>query len=233
MEPDDGGVSLLGHIPWIYSGLMSGTSPDFADEAADEAIFTIAMIVDGEQWLSSANFDAIMCNFVFRGGLAKSPRLDVKDEQLTLQIHVPLENLPTGKTGLTWWILQHVLGDLHVVASQFDLPSPPIAFRALTAARVRTRPPSKQDTGHPQYFPPVSADAPGDVGAELDAMDDNEVLLVLRYRDSGESERQAMERRLRQEDALTQLLGPPLASSASGNAYAIAYELPRNEADES
>lgn len=78
----------------------------------------------------------------------------------------------------------------------------------------------------PEFYSPVSDYAPSDVGSELDAMDDNDVLLVLRYRQDDEGEGPAFERRLRQEGSLSRLLGPPVASSKCGNAYAIAYALP-------
>ena len=212
---------------------MSGGPERWQEDAAVKAVLTAAMVIDGKRWLSGADFDRISCYYSWKGK-AREPRITVEFGHLTFKSSVDPDSLPADEQDLTTALFRRVLDDLDYIASAVDLPGPSIAFEALVAAERSSR-----EAGHgphlpePDFYPPVSDYAASDVGSELDALEPNEVLLVLRYRQDDETDGQAFNRRLLQEEALSRLLGAPLASSKCGEAYAIAYPLPPAKAKRS
>ena len=192
---------------------------------------TAAMVVDGKTWLSGANFNTILCFYSWEEGRDRAPRITIEPGQLTFKANIDPDSTPGDKEELTMFLFKRVLSDLDDIASAVDLPKPTIAFEALVTAEwagpEAARNPHLEE---PDYYPPVSDYAASDVGSELDALAPNEVLLVLRYRQDDETDGQAFDRRLLQEQALSELLGAPLASSKCGEAYAIAYPLPPERA---
>ena len=202
---------------------------------------TAAMVVDGKTWLSGANFDTILCLYSWQRGKSRAPRITIELGQLTFKASIDPDSTPGDKEQLTMLLFKRVLSDLDDIASAVDLPTPTIAFEALVraewagqeAAREPHLAEPEPNLGEPYPYPPVSDYAASDVGSELDALEPNEVLLVLRYRQDDETDGQAFNRRLSQEEALSRLLGAPLASSKCGDAYAIAYPLPPEKAKRS
>ena len=66
-----------------------------------------------------------------------------------------------------------------------------------------------------------------EVIAELDALDEDEVLVVVPFHARDEGATEARDRLARQEQALSGVLGPFRAGNATGGAYAWAYPLPQ------
>lgn len=213
-------------MPWLMGGMSSGSlSQELSDESVMDAVITASMVVDGRQWLASSDFNLVHLRYKAKKGQGRKPRSTVKYGRLDYESDLDPDVVPAAEAGGAWWLFKRVLDDLEEIARQHNLPNPPIALRALLDADVRAEGPAVEVLG----FPPVSDYAPNDVGSELAALGDNEVLLVLRYKEENEGEGPASERRLRQEYALSSLLGHPLASSKCGNAYAIAYALPKDD----
>ena len=214
-------------MPWLIGGLSSASpSQGLSAESVMDAVLAAGMVVDGRRWLASSDFHSIHLRYEAKGQ-GRKPRSTVEYGRLNYESDLDPDVVPSAEAGGAWWLFKRVLNDLEDIARQRDLPAPPIALRALLDADVTGQPdegPAVEVSG----FPPVSDYAPDDVGSELDALGDDEVLLVLRYKEENEGEGPAAERRLRQENALSRLLGHPLASSKSGNAYAIAYPLPED-----
>lgn len=217
---------------WLLGGVMPTrgfkSGPEqWQEDAAMEAVMTAAMVVDGKTWLSGANFDTILCFYSWESGKSRAPRITIEPGQLTFKASIDSDSTPGDKEQLTMFLFKRVLSDLDDIASAVDLPTPTIAFEALARAEWAGQEAArKPHLAEPDFYPPVSDYAASDVGSELDALEPNEVLLVLRYRQDDETDGQAFNRRLLQEEALSRLLGAPLASSKCGDAYAIAYPLP-------
>lgn len=236
MSDDAGDYAELGlDNPWLLGGFSpfvssrSGAPERWQEDAAVKALLAASMVIDGRKWLSGADFDHIFCDYSWRKGKSHTPRISVEFGHLTFEATVDPNSLPTEEEQLTVHLFRRVLDDLEYIASAMDLPRPSIAFEALVMAERMREAGGRPYIAEPDFPPPVSDDAVSDVGSELDALEPNEVLLVLQYRQDDETDGQAFNRRLLQEEALSRLLGAPLASSKCGGAYAIAYPLPPDE----
>lgn len=225
-DANEAGIADL--MPWLMGGLSSQSrSQGLSAESVMDAVLAASMVVDGRQWLAAADFSSVHLSYRAKKGQGRKPRASLEHDRLNYESDLNTDVVPSTQDGSAWWLFRRVLSDLGDIAHQGNLPEPPIALQALLNATVREDPAEGPDAEMPGLYPPVSDYASADVGSELDAMGEDEVLFVLRYRQENEDEGRASERRLRQEHALSRLLGHPLASSKCGDAYAIAYALPR------
>jgi hypothetical protein len=206
-----------GGSAWLSLALgseLSGSDADRVSDAAFVAVDVLARGIAGARWLSAAPFDAIVFGMVLRDGPSEPPSFRVGRGELQIDSIVDARSLPADPS---WWFLQRVQRILMTVADRYNLGDPPL--RELD-------PQPNLSTGLP--LPPVDRTAPADVGADVEALDDDELLVVVPYQQPGEDERAVLDRRLRVDAALTDAFGAsPTASGATGNAYIFTFGMPR------
>lgn len=201
-----------GGTAWLSLALASETGrrdQDAITDACFAAIDLLAGGIDGARWLAAASFDTIMYGVVLRDGPAEPPSFRIRRRELEIDTIVDARTLPADPS---WWFLQQAQRVLETVAARYDLSEP--SLRELD-----------HDPDLP--LPPVDQNAIADIGADLDALEDDEILVAIPYQLPGEDEQTLFDRRLRIDAVLTEVLrAPPRASSATGNAYVFTFAVP-------
>lgn len=208
-----------GGLPWLWPAVSLDASADVPAEVAMDAVDLAARLVDGVQWLQTADFESIMYGINLRMSPGLKPSVRVRDGRLEYRTQVDLTTIPARDSDMAWWFFNETLKTLSAIAERYELPSPPFRLEALKGVDGFDEDPASAGPA----LPPASHYAPSDVEADLAALEEDEVLLVVRYQKDGESESAATARRQRQESTLVRLLGPVRASSASGNAYILTF----------
>lgn len=202
---------------WLAFGTELGELETFsAAPAAQAAVVLLADGLDGARWLATAPFDTIMYSVLLRNNAAEPHSFRIRRRELEIDTYLDARSMPSDPS---WWFLKQAQHVLNAVAEHYHLGAPPL--RQPLEERGPSTPP--QDV-----LPPVDQDADADIGADLDALEEDELLVVIPYRLPGEDEDALFRRRLHVDDLLTDVLGaPPNASSATGNAYVFTFPMPR------
>ena len=163
-------------------------------------------------WRAGAPFDAVECGIVLRDGHGEPTTFRVRGRTLETGSVVDARALSDDPS---WLFLRLVQDVLAAVADRYDLGDPPLDG------------PGEPDEEPGFPLPPVDHDAAADVGADVAALQDDEVLVVIPSQLPWEDERRLLDRRQRVDAALTEIFrAPPRASSATGNAYVFVLGLP-------
>jgi hypothetical protein len=210
------------NTPWLWPAVSLEVNANMAADAAIDSVDLVSRLIDGAQWLRSAKFDSVMYGINLRKGPGAAPTSRIHHKELQHSAEIDVATLPADKAELAWWFFSETLRTLTLLAQRYELPAPPL--------RLEAAPANHDDECWPpppgSAPPPASPYAASDVEADLAALDDNEVLLVIRYIGDHETEQEAAVRRRRQEAALAKILGRARASSVTGNAYTITFHPP-------
>lgn len=202
---------------WLALGSETGERELFsAAPAAHAAVELLAGGLDGARWLAKAPFDTIMYGVLLRNGSAEPASFRIHRRELEIDTTLDARTVPADPS---WWFLQQAQHVLEAVAERYDLALPPL--RELDGE-------SDSPLARPDSLPPVDRNAEADISADLEALEDDEMLVVVPYQLPGEDEEALFSRRLRTDALLTDIFGaPPSASSATGNAYVFTFATPQ------
>ena len=207
-----------GEPAWLWLALGSETTePDLfsAMPAAHAAVELLAGGLDGARWLTTAPFDTIMYGVLLRNGPAELASFRIRRRELEIDTVVDAGTVPKDPS---WWFLQQAQHVLELVAERYDLGPPPLC-------EVDDEPDSSPPP--PDSLPPVDQAAAADISADLEALEEDEMLVIVPYQLPGEDEQALFTRRLHTDALLTDILGaPPNASGATGNAYVFTFAMP-------
>lgn len=202
--------------PWLMPATHLEVDDFSLGWLANDVVDLVAGTLDGRRWLESAPFDSVTYGILFRAAPRAKPSFRIRGRQLEYDSVLDVRTLPTEQSQQAWWLFKEVLLGLEGIGEKYRIGSPPLVLA----------PAVEDDRDERSETPPVSPYAPSDVEPDLAALDEDEVLLVLPVAADHENEQQAAARRARHEAAFTGLLGPARASSWSGNAYTITFQLP-------
>lgn len=156
-----------------------------------------------------------MYGVLLRNGPAEPASFRIRRRELEINTILDARTLPANPS---WWFLRQAQDVLDAVADRYGLGTPPLHESD-----------DESDSSLPQSdsLPPVDQNAAADISADLEAMEDDEMLVVVPYQLPGEDEQALFSRRLQTDALLTQVLGaPPSASGATGNAYVFTFAMP-------
>lgn len=200
---------------WLWLALGSETGRDDPVSAAHAAVELLADGLDGARWLTTAPFDTIMYGILLRDGPPGPANFRIRRRELEIDTILDARTVPADPS---WWFLRQVQHVLEAVAERFDLGLPPL--RELYDDPGSSLPPLDS-------LPPVDQNADADISAEVEALEDDEMLVVVPYQLPGEDEQALFSRRLHTDTLLTDILGaPPSASGTTGNAYVFTFPMP-------
>ena len=197
---------------WLWPALFVEDSiPRETDLAAADAVDLVASMVDGPTWLRDARFSSISYGVLFARAGAVEP-MRIRRRELVVSTRCHPDRLTSGDAAVRWMFFTQILRDLEHVGREYGLGSPPLRD-------------SPDDVPDPRGRPPLLACGHADIGAEMAALEDDEVLVAVPSELPGEDRETAEGRLTRTEEAVSGLLGPSLAGSTAGAAYVWAFPL--------
>jgi len=201
-------------VKWLWPALFVEDSiPRETDLAAADAVDLVASVVDGPTWLRGARFSSISYGILFARVGDPEP-MRVRRRSLVMSTCCHPDRLTSGDGAVRWMFFNQVLQDLADVGKKYGLGDPPLRI-----------PPPAASEPPGEFF--VDACGRADVGAEMAAMEDDEVLVVVLCKLPDEDQVAAEARLTRTEEAVCRLLGPSRAGSTAGEAFVWAFPLPK------